>query len=174
MDIIETLTLKFPRDGAGTIYGWDRRGERTKHRAGGYGYSKCSSVLASWITKDHQELLKPLRRKCASTFSKKAGFKYRGGDDSRRDGKLYGSTYYRDEDRVGFDGACGMGSLESFLAAAGLALIRVGSTKETETYLLVRLHANDSLWGYEKIGVQRRKRREDDARYAAMREAASA
>lgn len=159
MHIIDSLTLKFPNDGANTIQSYDRMDEKTKHKAGGYGYDKVGTVLANWITTDHQELLKPLRRKCANTYGGAGRYKYRGGEDSRRDGKLYGATYYTAEDRISFDGACGVSSLESFLEAAGLSLVNVGGTPNTSTYLLVKMRAGDTLWGYEPWNVRSRRRK---------------
>ena len=127
---ISTLNFKFSNSGACRIYNF--RGEKTSFYAGGYGYDKQGSCLASLMNHYFKDELKKLKS-CVNTeaFQRRNGFyglhhyNIKSGKYQKRSSK---------NTRTHVDGACGFNSMKSILYEIGFTLKFIYEDKQSNIY----------------------------------------
>ena len=127
---LSTLCFKWSNSGVCRIY--DFRGDKTDFCAGGYGYDKLGSCLASLMNKHFKKELENLKSETNSKpFQRRKGFyglhhyNKKRGKYQKRSSK-YTKTYV--------DGACGFNSMKSILYAIGFTLTFIYEDKNCNMY----------------------------------------
>jgi hypothetical protein len=113
----------------------DDRSTGQRFRTSGGGYDMIGTVLGQWLATNFQDELLKMTRKAGAVFTKKGGYKSYNG----KSGKFYGMTYFKDDNRVSLDGACGTSCMIAVAEALGFEVQWEGNRKgHTTGYIVSR------------------------------------
>jgi len=127
----EYLTLTYGTSKARDTYGYPLVTLRDEHgkayRTCGGGYDLFGTVLGDFIQARYQTRLRAIYSRFAY-WDRRDGSRSDTDTDRKREGFLYGATFYRHDSRVLLDGACGDSCMVKIAEAIGLQIRYVYST----------------------------------------------